>query len=279
MSPVFFDTLGPMVTAALYIGATVILRRATAGNSEKGRRMALGVCAAAVLVNGLVQYQAWMNQPLAVIDVATVMSLCSLVLVVLWMLTLFTRHGVIESGLLALPIAALANLLDAVFPGPSIGQESGLANFDPGTVLHVVSSIVAFGVLSLAGVYAILALAIDHSLKKHQLSRLVQNLPPLDKLEHLEFTLIATGFVLLTISLGSGLLFVNNLMAQHLVHKTVLSFMAWFVFGGLLLGRWLKGWRGSLAVRLALAGIVLLLLSYFGSKLVLEVILGRSWYS
>jgi len=74
-------------------------------------------------------------------------------------------------------------------------------------------------------------------------------------------------------------MFINDIFAQHLVHKTLLSIMAWLVFGVLLWGRWRYGWRGSLAVRLTLAGIILLLLSYFGSKLVLENILGRSWQS
>ena len=98
-------------------------------------------------------------------------------------------------------------------------------------------------------------------------------------MESLLFKLITTGFLLLSVSLISGLLFINDIFAQHLLHKTVLSIMAWLVFGLLLWGRWRYGWRGSLAVRMTLAGIVLLLLGYFGSKLVLEVFLGRSWSS
>jgi ABC-type uncharacterized transport system permease subunit len=47
----------------------------------------------------------------------------------------------------------------------------------------------------------------------------------------------------------------------------------------LLWGRWKKGWRGRVAVRMTLAGIGLLLLAYFGSKLILEVFLQRSWHS
>lgn len=154
-----------------------------------------------------------------------------------------------------------------------------MAQAETGTIVHIVSSVIAFGLLSLAAVYAILVLAIDHSLKSHRLSRLVRNLPPLDKLERLLFRLIQAGFVMLTVSLVSGLIYVEDLMAQHLAHKTVLSIMAWIVFGALLLGRWRRGWRGIFAVRLTLAGIALLLLSYFGSKLVLEVLLGRSWHS
>jgi ABC-type uncharacterized transport system permease subunit len=106
---------------------------------------------------------------------------------------------------------------------------------------------------------------------------LVRNLPALDVLEGLLFQLITAGFIVLTVSLATGLVFVNDLFAQHLVHKTVLSIFAWLVFGTLLWGRQFRGWRGRVAVRLTLAGIGLLLLSYFGSKLVLEVLLGQSW--
>ncbi|MCB1564805.1 MAG: cytochrome c biogenesis protein CcsA, partial [Xanthomonadales bacterium] len=63
--------------------------------------------------------------------------------------------------------------------------------------------------------------------------------------------------------------------AQHLVHKTVLSLLAWAAFGVLLFGRWRFGWRGKRAVRWTLLAMLLLLLAFFGSKFVLEVILQR----
>ena len=91
------------------------------------------------------------------------------------------------------------------------------------------------------------------------------------------FQLIAVGFILLTVSLGSGLLFVDNLFEQHLAHKSILSISAWIIFGTLLWGRRAWGWRGRTAVRMTLAGILLLILAYFGSKLVLEVMLGSGW--
>lgn len=279
MSQMFVETIGPLLAAVLYLAATAALLSATRTDSASGRNAALGITGVAALLHAVLQYQAWMHQPLAQIDVATVLSLCSLVVVALWTSTLPRPSGVLESGLIALPIAALSNVVDVLFPGSAIDQGSALASAAPGTLVHVISSVIAFGLLSLAGVYAVLVVVIDHSLKRHELGRLVQSLPPLDKLEELLFRLIATGFVVLTVALASGLIYVDDLMAQHLVHKTVLSFLAWVVFGALLLGRRLKGWRGILAVRLTLAGIALLLLSYFGSKLVLEVLLGRSWYA
>jgi ABC-type uncharacterized transport system permease subunit len=143
--------------------------------------------------------------------------------------------------------------------------------------VHLVSSVLAFGLLSIAGVYALFVFVIDHFLRRHHLNPLVRSLPPLEVLEDLLFKQIAAGFTLLTVSLGSGMMFINDIFAQHLVHKTILSILTWLVFGVLLFGRWRYGWRGSLAVRMTLAGVILLILSYFGTKLVLEVILGRSW--
>ena len=169
--------------------------------------------------------------------------------------------------------------LDTLTPLSAAAGGSSLAQADTGTMIHIVSSLAAFGLLGLAAVLAVLVLVVDHSLKNHRLTNLVKNIPPMDSLERLLFKVTLTGFVLLTVTLISGLIYVDNLLAQHLAHKTILSSLAWIVFGTLLLGRWIKGWRGALAVRLTLAGVALLLLSYFGTKLVLEVILGRSWYA
>jgi ABC-type uncharacterized transport system permease subunit len=117
---------------------------------------------------------------------------------------------------------------------------------------------------------------IDHLLRKHSFNKLVQTLPALETLEGLLFHLIKAGFAVLTISLVTGLVFVNDLFGQHLAHKTLLSLFAWLVFALLLWGRWKRGWRGRVAVRMTLVGIALLLLSYFGSRLVLEI-LQRDW--
>jgi ABC-type uncharacterized transport system permease subunit len=94
-------------------------------------------------------------------------------------------------------------------------------------------------------------------------------------METLLFQMIGTGLFFLSISLVSGFIFIEDLFAQHLVHKTVLSIIAWIIFSSLLIGRFRYGWRGKTAVRWTLTGFFLLLLAYFGSKLVLEIILHR----
>jgi ABC-type uncharacterized transport system permease subunit len=94
-------------------------------------------------------------------------------------------------------------------------------------------------------------------------------------MEALLFELIAVGFFLLSLALVSGFAFLEDMFAQHLVHKTLLSVVSWLVFAGLLWGRFRFGWRGRTAIRGTLTGFVLLMLAYFGSKLVLELILHR----
>ena len=90
---------------------------------------------------------------------------------------------------------------------------------------------------------------------------------------------MAIGFAFLTLSLVSGVMFVDNLMQQHLLHKTVFSALAWCVFAALLSGRWRYGWRGATVIRWTLVGFIALVLAYFGSKLVLELLLDRRWSS
>jgi ABC-type uncharacterized transport system permease subunit len=115
----------------------------------------------------------------------------------------------------------------------------------------------------------------DNHLRQRQPGGFVRGLPPLQTMESLLFEMIAAGFVLLTFALLSGFAFLQNMFAQHLVHKTVLSTIAWLVFGGLLLGRYRYGWRGRTAITWTLSGFVLLILAYFGSKAVLQLVLHR----
>ena len=179
----------------------------------------------------------------------------------------------IESlGIVILPLAAIAVLLDQLYPSVSFMSE------DASWVLklHVLLSMLAYSLLTLASVQAVLLAIQDHYLHKRRPGGFIRSLPPLMTMEALLFEMIGIGFVLLTLALISGFAFLENMFAQHLVHKTVLSVLAWLVFGGLLLGRRIWGWRGRKAISWTLTGFVILILAYFGSKLVLELILHRT---
>jgi ABC-type uncharacterized transport system permease subunit len=142
---------------------------------------------------------------------------------------------------------------------------------------HILLSMGAAALLFAAAVTALLLVFLDRRLRTRRIADLPSVLPPLDALEKVMFRLIGAGFVLLTLSLFTGFVFVTNLFAQHLFQKTVLSLIAWIIFGVLLMGRIRFGWRGRSAVGWTLSGFGMLALAYFGAKFVLEDVLGRHW--
>ena len=174
-------------------------------------------------------------------------------------------------GLILLPLAALTLFLQTRYPSVDfIRQNAGWP-----LKIHVLLSMLAYSLLTLASVQALLLAVQDHHLRIRQPGGFVRALPPLQTMESLLFEMIGAGFVLLTLGLLSGFAFLSDMFAQHLVHKTVLSTLGWLVFGGLLLGRHYYGWRGRTAIIWTLSGFVILVLAYFGSKAVLELILQR----
>ena len=142
---------------------------------------------------------------------------------------------------------------------------------------HILLSMAAAALLFAAAVTALLLVFLESRLRMRRLADLPSVLPPLDALEKVMFRLIAAGFGFLTLALLTGFVFVTNLFTQNLVQKTVLSLIAWLVFGVLLVGRLRFGWRGRSAVRWTFCGFGILALAYFGVKFVLEYLFGRHW--
>lgn len=166
------------------------------------------------------------------------------------------------------PMAAITLVLAGVMPPSEV-----LKPYGSGLFLHILLSVLAYSIFTLAALQALLLWRQQLALKQHQTRGLVASLPPLQIMEQLLFEMLWVGFILLSIALLSGWLFVDNLFAQHLAHKTFLSIAAWLIYATLLGGRKLLGWRGITAVRWTVGGFLLLMLGYFGSKLVLEFIL------
>ncbi len=171
------------------------------------------------------------------------------------------------------PAAGLAAVIASAFPTPV----SNIESVDWKARTHIVLSLLSAGLLTLAAVHAGLLALQDRLLHGRRVTPMARALPPLQTMESLLFQLIGIGFVLLSLTLVSGLWFIRDWMAQHLAHKTILSITAWLIFGVLLWGRMRYGWRGRAAIRWTLTGYLVLVLAYFGSKLVLEKILGEHW--
>lgn len=182
------------------------------------------------------------------------------------------RVPVESLGLLALPLAAALVALSLLTPSAPTNP----VMLDWQVEMHIVLATLAYSLLALAAAQAVLIWLQDRLLRRHR-PTLLARVPPLETMDALLFQMVLLGFFLLSLALLSGLLFVDDLFAQHLAHKTLLSLLAWLLFATLLWGRWRHGWRGQRAVRWTLGGGLTLTLAYFGSKLILELVLGRQW--
>ncbi|MFK7857623.1 MAG: inner membrane protein YpjD [Granulosicoccus sp.] len=167
----------------------------------------------------------------------------------------------------------------AVYPGAAVSllvshASGGGTSIDGDAIqIHVLISLVAYGVLSLAAAQAVLVAIQRHYLSIHKPAGFIRALPPLDTTEKLLFTLLSVGFVMLSLALVSGFAYLDDMFDQQMVHKTVLSCVGWAIFGVLLFGRWQFGWRGKKAVHWTLGGFGILVLAYFGTKIVVELML------
>jgi ABC-type uncharacterized transport system permease subunit len=181
---------------------------------------------------------------------------------------------------LVMPFAALASVLPLAFPGADLSAQAERPLFVP----HLVVGTLAYGVLALAALHAVLMMATERALHGGRggvpgtrFARFLEDVPPLLVLERILFRFIAVGFAFLSLTALSGLLFSEEVFGRPFVadHKSIFALIAWCVFAVLLVGRWLWGWRGRTALRLTLGGFAFLLLAYVGSRFVLEVVLGR----
>lgn len=140
---------------------------------------------------------------------------------------------------------------------------------------HLVVSFLAYGLLAVAVLHAVMMTLQERQL--HRGGQLAGGAPPLLTLEAMLFRILGVGFVLLTLALFSGIFFSEELFgtALQFSHKIVFAILSWLVFGGLLAGRYFRGWRGRTALIWTITGFTLLLLAYLGTQFVLEVLLGR----
>jgi ABC-type uncharacterized transport system permease subunit len=237
-------------------------RPADAGS---GRRMTLMLATIALVLHGWVVIKLTglphgLSLPLFTAIAATTLT------IVLLHLILCLKQPADYLGIAVYPLAAVSLIASHAAGG-------GSEIIDKGVQIHVFLSLVSYAILALAAAQAVLVSVQRHFLSRHKPGGFIRALPPYDSTERLLFTLLAAGFVLLSLSLASGFFFLEDMFHQHLVHKTVLSCAGWAIFGTLLFGRWKFGWRGKKAVHWTLAGFAMLILAYFGTKIVVEVIL------
>jgi ABC-type uncharacterized transport system permease subunit len=182
---------------------------------------------------------------------------------------------------LLLPVAAVMAVLPVFFPGNLITLAGKTSMFP----WHIAVALLAYSTLTIAAFHALVMVLQDAHLHKlrgnqaqHWLNTAIERLPALMTMEKILFRLVFIGFILLTLTVFSGVVFSEQVLgvAFKWDHKTLLSLLSWALFGTLLAGRQWRGWRGKTVLSFTLGGFLTLLMAYVGSRFVLEVLLHRS---
>lgn len=255
--------LSTLIAVALYSVAGFLQWQIMQGQSKqpRSRNQLLGLIA---FIAHTFSVYLVLHQPSGInLEVVSVGSLISWLVAGLVLLSSL-RQNIDNLFIAVFPMAATTALL-SLFLGSDTGKM-----YAGGLIAHILLSILAYSIFTIAALQAILLSRQEAALKQHHTRGLISSLPPLQTMERLLFEMIWTGLILLSASLVSGFLFLEDLFAQHLVHKTALSILAWCFYALLLFGRHSFGWRSHTAVRWTIGGFVLLALAFFGSKAVME---------
>ncbi len=271
------------LTALLYGSLAVIAWRGRdicalphAGAALRGMHLGRAVLGATLILHGVLLHMTIFLPDAMVFGFAFALSaMLWLSTGIYWLESFFFPLGGL--GRLVLPGAAIAVLLPFLCGGKRVLPYAA----EPLFKLHFVIANVAYGLFALVALHAVLMLCVERRLhapraarRENILSDWLGSLPPLLTLEKLLFRLIAAGFVWLTLTVLSGMVFSERMLNQvfRFDPKTAFAFLSWLMFGALLLGRKLYGWRGRAALRWVLAAFIVLLLTYTSSRFVFETL-------
>jgi ABC-type uncharacterized transport system permease subunit len=222
----------------------------------------------AILLHGIATYLVFNTDAGFDLGLYTMLSLSMLAVTTIVMLS--SLHRPVDNlFIIIFPFAAITIVLEMFLEGTYVPR----TEISSGIAVHITLSIIAYALLTVAAIQAAALSFGDYEMKHHRLE-IMKRLPPLETMDALLFELLGAGLAFLTLAIVSGFFFLEDIWGPGLIHHTVLTFAAWLVFMVLLFGRIKLGWRGAVASRWTLSGFALLVLGYFGSKLVIEVILG-----
>lgn len=262
--------LAAYLASAMWLASSVYRAQDHAARGRRIAGVALGAFAAGI--HAILLWTDLFGKPSLSLTITEAASLIGLPIGAMAIALSWTRPRFAAIG------SALMLLAGVVAVGTARGPQAGdLQQQNWEIVAHIVLSVLAYALLTIAVALAVALGLLDRRLRTRKALGWMKALPSVEALESGTFQALVAGFAILTLALFSGFIFVEDLFAQHLIHKTVLSCLAWVVFAVLLFGRWRFGWRGRTAASWTVSGFALLALAYFGSKIVLEAILGRHW--
>jgi ABC-type uncharacterized transport system permease subunit len=257
-----------LIAIILYLLGSLFLLRTIVRKKDLQKKTLISIAASAIIFHLIGIYQ------MLVLPEGINLGIFNMASAFMLAINLLTLGSSIQKPLHNLfvflfPLSILSILL-SIF---SSTTEPHIIGVGKGIAGHIIFSVLSYCILAMATFQALLWSWQNHQIKQHKATGTVRLLPPLQTMEQLLFEMLWFGVILLALGIAMGFVYLDDIFSQQLVHKTVLSLFALLVFSALLVGRKTLGWRGKTAVKWVLSGFSLLMLAYFGSKFVLEVLL------
>lgn len=268
MPPLYlFPAAACLTLAAAYFVWARVWRRPSI--SEQGIA-ALLMLAVAMSVYALFEFEPVSERGLN-FTMGSAVAVCTVLVQGMYLLGLW-RHGVSGLGLFLLPATALP-----LFAIPFLPDQPAvwIHTRSPMETGHLLISLLAYAILTVAALHAAMHLLLDRALKRKQLGRIAQALPSLVEIETHMYAQVRWATWLLALGILSGLVWQWESLSRFVFgsHKVLLALFSWSVLAALLIMRRRATWQGRRASIMVLAAYGLLVLAYFGVKLV------QSWLS
>jgi ABC-type uncharacterized transport system permease subunit len=260
-----------LVVAFTYIAVATDFWRDAKTKSAQSLKLHSAMIALGLAIHAWLLYQGIFAEGFNLGFYNALSSIMWLTVLIYWLANL--KHALQSLQAFVLPPAALFALLPALEVSNHFVTDASQPLF----IAHIGIALLAYSLFTFAALHALLMTIAERSLHNKPTAIQLPSFPPLLVMENLLFKVIAIGFVLLTLTLISGMLFSEQIFGKPLqfTHKIVFSIASWVIYGWLLYGRYKYGWRGKKAINLTLIGFVLLLLAYVVSKFILQVLLNR----
>ncbi|MDR5617438.1 inner membrane protein YpjD [Arsenophonus sp.] len=255
-----------IIAISTYFLSVILIMPALAGKQKLYARLTLILAVIALVSHGIALKTLIFvsgGQNLTLLNLGSIVSL--LISIIMTIVAFNGRAWFLLPIVYSLSIINL--LLATIMPGEFITHlETSVATF-----IHFGLALLGYATLIIAALYALQLALLDYQLKNKKLI-FTPDMPPLMVIERKMFHIIQVGVILLTLTLGTGMMFMDNVFNKENIHKAILSICAWVIYIILLWGHFHHGWRGRRVIVFNLIGAFILTLAFFGNRLLQHVI-------
>jgi len=129
--------------------------------------------------------------------------------------------------------------------------------------IHVVSALIGYSGITISAVYGFLYLVLYKDIKLNKFGLIFNRLPSLEVLEKLSFYSATIGFVLLSIAIIIGIIWLPKAFPDYSYAdpKLIGSFLVWILYSIGILNKVFGKWQGKRVILFSILGFVIAILS------------------